>query len=462
MACAQTGSGKTAAFLLPTINGMLVENEEEGSGKEKRGSSRAVYPRTLILAPTRELATQIFEEARKFTYCTGLRPVVVYGGAEVGPQLRQLEQGVDILVATPGRLGDVIERGRVSLKKVQYLILDEADRMLDMGFEPQIRHIVEECDMPVENRQTLMFSATFPREIQRLASDFLESDYVFVSIGRVGSTNDFITQNIEYAEEGDKRDRLMRLLLDCEGLTVIFVETKRGADALETFLMDEGVNAISIHGDKCQDEREYALKQFKNGRCPVLVATDVAARGLDIPNVLHVINYDMPSNVDDYVHRIGRTGRCGNVGNAHAFFNEKNRGIAKDLYDLLKECKQEIPGWLEDLVYSHSSNSGYGSSSYGRGRGGPRGRGSSNRFQTRDYRRSEDFSAPSVSSSSSSSAASSSHRSSHHVKKSNDKKPAASVSEKKPAAKAKTQSDHHPQQQQSLWDSFHTGSRDAW
>jgi len=238
--------------------------------------------------------------------------------------------------------------------------------------------------------------------------------------------------------------------------------------------MDEGVNAISIHGDKCQDEREYALKQFKNGRCPVLVATDVAARGLDIPNVLHVINYDMPSNVDDYVHRIGRTGRCGNSGTAHAFFNEKNRGIAKDLYDLLKECKQEIPGWLEDLVYSHSSNSGYGNS-YSRGRGGPRGRGSSNRFGARDYRRSEDYSAPSVSSSSSSAAAApaSSHRSSHSAKKSSDKKPAASVSEKKPASKAKNHSDHHKQQQapqaqqqqpqqQSLWDSFHTGSRDAW
>jgi len=230
-----------------------------------------------------------------------------------------------------------------------------------------------------------MFSATFPREIQRLASDFL-TNYIFLSIGRVGSTNDFIVQKIEYAEEYDKKDRLMTLLVDCEGLTVIFVETKRGADSLERFLIDYGVNAISIHGDRTQGEREYALKQFKCGNCPVLVATDVAARGLDIPNVMHVINFDLPNNIDDYVHRIGRTGRCGNTGTAHSFYNEKNKAIAKDLHDLLKECKQEIPSWFEDMVYS--SNSRFSRGSRGGGRGG---RGGSKFASSKDYRKNDEY-----------------------------------------------------------------------
>jgi ATP-dependent RNA helicase DDX3X len=261
--------------------------------------------------------------------------------------------------------------------------------MLDMGFEPQIRQIVEEEGMPVDGRKTFMFSATFPREIQRLASDFL-GDYIFLTIGRVGSTNDFIIQKIEFAEEYDKKQRLMHLLVECEGLTVIFVETKRNADNLEHFLIDSGVNAISIHGDRTQPEREYALRQFKCGNCPVLVATDVAARGLDIPNVMHVINYDLPNNVDDYVHRIGRTGRCGNTGTAHSFINEKNRNISKELYDLLKECKQEIPSWFEDMVYQ-STRKTFGSSRGGSGRSfGGSSRGGSSRYGAKDVRKVEE------------------------------------------------------------------------
>lgn len=393
MACAQTGSGKTAAFLFPLITKLLsIDLDALGDDGRQFNFSRRpkAFPYSLILAPTRELATQIHEESRKFTYRTGLRPVVVYGGQEVRAQLKELDLGCDILVATPGRLVDLIERGKVSLSRVQYLCFDEADRMLDMGFEPQIRYIVERCDMPVVGRQTLMFSATFPKEIQRLAQDFLDN-YVFLAVGRVGSTTDFITQKVEYSRDNEKRDLLMSILPKCEGLTLIFTETKRGADGLENFLYEQGVNATSIHGDRSQQERETALQNFRCGRCPVLVATDVAARGLDIPNVLHVINYDMPNNIDDYVHRIGRTGRCGNHGTAIAFVNEDNRNILRDLYDLLVENNQKIEKWFYELMQAGSSRPpSFRGSGIGRG-GGARGRGR----PTRDYRRDQDFAPPS-------------------------------------------------------------------
>ncbi|KAL6072258.1 ATP-dependent RNA helicase ddx3x [Balamuthia mandrillaris] len=375
MACAQTGSGKTAAFLLPVIS-LLHKNppppsvDRYGGGYNRRVK---VYPSALVLAPTRELASQIYAEARKFSFQGPLRAVVVYGGADIGRQLRELERGCDILVATPGRLVDMLERGRVSLERVQFLTLDEADRMLDMGFEPQIRRIVEEEDMPpTMERQTLMFSATFPKEIQQLAADFL-NDWIFLRVGRVGSTTDFISQKLLRVEEHDKVQTLIELLRTVKGLTLVFVETKRGADTLEDLLYREGFPATSIHGDRSQREREMALKSFRDGRTPILVATDVAARGLDIPNVLHVINYDLPNDIDDYVHRIGRTGRAGNSGLATGFVSEKNRNVAMDLLELLQEADQEVPPWFEDFAMS---------SQYGRSGKGRRGR-----FGGSDFRR---------------------------------------------------------------------------
>ncbi|KAH8549613.1 P-loop containing nucleoside triphosphate hydrolase protein [Umbelopsis sp. PMI_123] len=385
MACAQTGSGKTAGFLFPLLSKLFTDGPiaslppQEGN-RPSYLRTRKAYPSVIILSPTRELTCQIYDEARKFAYRSWVRPCVVYGGADIGQQLRQIERGCDLLVATPGRLVDLIERARISLSQIKYLVLDEADRMLDMGFEPQIRRIVEKEDMPgVEDRITLMFSATFPRDIQYLARDFLK-EYIFLSVGRVGSTSENITQKIEYVEDEDKRSVLLDILHSSglSGLTLIFVETKRMADMLSDFLIGQNFPATAIHGDRTQRERERALDSFRNGRTPIMVATAVAARGLDIANVAHVISYDLPTDIDDYVHRIGRTGRAGNTGLATAFFNRGNKGIAGDLIDILKEANQEVPSWLESIVRENRMFSG--------GRGG-RGRGRGGNFGSRDFRK---------------------------------------------------------------------------
>ncbi|XP_063069735.1 DEAD-box helicase 3 X-linked a isoform X4 [Engraulis encrasicolus] len=387
MACAQTGSGKTAAFLLPILSQIYTEGPGEAlqaaknSGQDNgKYGRRKQYPISLVLAPTRELALQIYDEARKFAYRSRVRPCVVYGGADIGQQIRDLERGCHLLVATPGRLVDMMERGKIGLDYCNYLVLDEADRMLDMGFEPQIRRIVEQDTMPPKGvRHTMMFSATFPKEIQILARDFLE-EYIFLAVGRVGSTSENITQKVVWVEESDKRSFLLDLLNATvipsevqenageaperpgkDSLTLVFVETKKGADALEDFLYREGYACTSIHGDRSQRDREEALHQFRSGRCPIMVATAVAARGLDISNVKHVINFDLPSDIEEYVHRIGRTGRVGNLGLATSFYNDKNSNITKDLLDILVESKQEVPTWLESLAYEHqhkSSNRG--------------------------------------------------------------------------------------------------------
>ncbi|KAJ4840569.1 DEAD-box ATP-dependent RNA helicase 37 [Turnera subulata] len=386
MACAQTGSGKTAAFCFPIISG-IMKMQGQTAQRPPRGA-RTVYPLALILSPTRELSMQIHEEARKFAYQTGVKVVVAYGGAPINQQLRELERGVDILVATPGRLVDLLERARVSLQMIRYLALDEADRMLDMGFEPQIRKIVEQMDMPRPGlRQTMLFSATFPKEIQRLASDFL-ANYVFLAVGRVGSSTDLIAQRVEFVHESDKRSHLMDLLhaqrqngvQGKQALTLVFVETKKGADSLEHWLCVNGFPATSIHGDRTQQEREQALRSFKSGNTPILVATDVAARGLDIPHVAHVVNFDLPNDIDDYVHRIGRTGRAGKSGLATAFFNEGNASLARSLAELMQESNQEVPAWLS----RYAARASFG--------GGRNRRSGGGRFGGRDFRRDSSFS----------------------------------------------------------------------
>ncbi|CAL8074272.1 unnamed protein product [Calicophoron daubneyi] len=358
MACAQTGSGKTAAFLLPILDRLLKISHEDG--QESTTVTSGACPVALVLAPTRELSCQIYDEARKFAYRSDVRPCVVYGGASIMAQVRDLQNGCNLLVATPGRLVDMISRGKVSLEQVKFLVLDEADRMLDMGFEPQIRRIVEQHRMPpAGQRQTLMFSATFPKEIQTLARDFLHS-YIFLAVGRVGSTNENITQEIMSVADKDKPDLLVRLLheKDPEDLVLVFVETKRGADLLADFLSQLNFLVAFIHGDRPQSEREQALSSFREGRTPILVATAVAARGLDIPNVKHVINFDLPSDIEEYVHRIGRTGRMGQPGYATSFFSDRNQNVVRDLVELLRESKQPVPTWLEArLAYSSGSDS---------------------------------------------------------------------------------------------------------
>uniref|UniRef100_A0AAY4E2L2 RNA helicase n=1 Tax=Denticeps clupeoides TaxID=299321 RepID=A0AAY4E2L2_9TELE len=361
MACAQTGSGKTAAFLLPVLSQIYTEGPGEALQAAKASAQdngkygrRKQYPLSLVLAPTRELALQIYDEARKFAYRSRVRPCVVYGGADIGQQIRDLERGCHLLVATPGRLVDMMERGKIGLDYCKYLVLDEADRMLDMGFEPQIRRIVEQDTMPQKGiRHTMMFSATFPKEIQ------VHRPCIWYSI-------------CIYVPSPDASP----LFAGKDSLTLVFVETKKGADALEDFLYREGYACTSIHGDRSQRDREEALHQFRSGRCPIMVATAVAARGLDISNVKHVINFDLPSDIEEYVHRIGRTGRVGNLGLATSFYNDKNNNITKDLLDILVESKQEVPSWLESLAYEHQHKS----SSRGRSKRFSGG------FGARDYR----------------------------------------------------------------------------
>jgi len=403
MACAQTGSGKTAAFLFPIINNILAGNTPNHSagrrggrggglpGSGGFGGRRKCMPSALVLAPTRELASQIHDEAMRFTYQTNVRCVVLYGGADIRAQMDELARGCTIVVATPGRLVDLVSRNRVALAGIKHLVLDEADRMLDMGFEPQIRQIVQGFDMPQFDmsqggRQTAMFSATFPQDIQQLAGDFM-ADYIFVTVGRVGSTNSSITQNLLWVEDSNKVFKLVEQLNLIAGLTLVFVETKRMADMLHSELFHkENIRCTSIHGDRSQREREQALWEFSTGRVTVLIATEVAARGLDIPDVMHVINYDLPSDIDSYVHRIGRTGRAGNKGVATSFVNEKNTGIARELVKMLEETSQDVPGWLNGLA----SQAEFGAGKFGRGGGGGGGRGGGGRsFGGRDFRKDE-------------------------------------------------------------------------
>merc|ERR1719166_740180 len=320
-------------------------------------------PCGLVLAPTRELAAQIHAEACKFAYDTGIRCCIIYGGADMREQKMDMERGCDILIATPGRLTDMCDRGRVSLELVQFFILDEADRMLDMGFEPQVRQIVEKTGMGRNSqfpRQSMMFSATFAPEVQHMARDFL-NDYVFITVGRVGSASELITQQVVYAGELKQKVRELEKAINThlpkDGLAVVFVETKRAADTLELELHQGGVAVTAIHGDRSQSEREEALHAFRTGANPVLVATDVAARGLDIPNVPLVVNFDMPKQIDDYVHRIGRTGRAGRKGVAIAFVNERCNYLP-ELGDLLVEAKQDLPVWFNDLCRSAEKRPG--------------------------------------------------------------------------------------------------------
>ena len=314
--CAQTGTGKTAAFSLPTIQ-LLLEPKAApaaGTGRRHRRSSRAI--RCLILSPTRELAAQIGESLATYGKGTGLRHAVIYGGVRQGPQVRKIETGVDILVATPGRLLDLVGQGIVDLSSVEILILDEADHMLDMGFINDLKKIV--ARVPRE-RQTLMFSATMPKEIRMLASQWLHRPFE-VQVTPVASTPELVSQTVFFIERADKARALTKFLQETpHSRALVFSRTKHGADKIVRILARDGIRAMAIHGNKSQATRTSVIREFNSDRPPVLVATDLAARGLDFSHVSHVINYDMPDAAETYVHRIGRTARAGSSGEAISF-----------------------------------------------------------------------------------------------------------------------------------------------
>lgn len=401
---ASTGSGKTLSYILPAI--VHINNQPR--------ISRGDGPIALILAPTRELAQQIQQVANEVGETSQIKNTCLFGGAPKSVQARDLDKGVEIVIATPGRLIDFLVSGRTNMKRCTYLVLDEADRMLDMGFEPQIRKIIEQIR---PDRQVLMWSATWPREVQKMAEDFLR-EYIQINVGSLQlSANHNILQIVDVCQDYEKEHKLNSLLKEImaekENKTIVFIETKRRVDEITKKMKRDGWPALCIHGDKSQPERDYVLQDFRSGKYPILVATDVAARGLDVEDVKFVINFDYPNNSEDYVHRIGRTGRSQRTGTAYTFFTSHNAKQAADLISVLREANQVINQKLLDLAEGYKlgrgSNGGRGrwrnrGSSYA-DRGNSRGRSHSrtprysrsrsrsysrSRSRSRDYRRSHD------------------------------------------------------------------------
>jgi ATP-dependent RNA helicase RhlE len=323
MGLAQTGTGKTAAFGLPMVH-HLTKIHGKPAPKTVRG---------LVLAPTRELVNQIAENLRAYVKNSHLRVNVVVGGASIGKQIGVLSKGTDILVATPGRLLDLVDRRAVQLNTATFLVLDEADQMLDLGFIHALRKIAKLLGEP---RQTLLFSATMPKNMAELAQSYLK-DPIRVEVARPGLAADKVRQSVHFVGQKEKSTLLKKLLAESpDGLSLVFSRTKHGAEKLKKHLVEQGFAADSIHGNKSQGQRERAIRGFKSGTTKVLVATDVAARGIDIPGVSHVYNFDLPDVAENYVHRIGRTARAGRGGEAIAFCNPSEQGLLRAVEKLMK------------------------------------------------------------------------------------------------------------------------------
>ncbi|WP_314110296.1 DEAD/DEAH box helicase [uncultured Solobacterium sp.] len=323
IACAQTGTGKTAAFALPILNKLEYKKKHQ--------------IRALVLTPTRELAVQIFENFKKFGRYLKLRACCVYGGAPSGPQRKALRSGCDILIATPGRLNDFMVQGEIILSDIEVFVLDEADRMLDMGFIGDVRTIASRIP---EVRQTVMFSATMPKEIKELANELLH-DPVDIRVAPPASPAETITQYLVYCEKADKKHVLKDMLVSPEVTkAIVFTRTKIGADRLTKKLIEDGIKVLTIHGDKTQGQRQNALQRFRTNQVDVLVATDVAARGIDISDISHVFNYDLPEEDESYIHRIGRAGRAGKEGISISLCCHEELGL---LASIEKMLKKEIP-----------------------------------------------------------------------------------------------------------------------
>jgi ATP-dependent RNA helicase RhlE len=324
LGCAQTGTGKTAAFALPILQQIIM--------------TRASMPRkeiqALVLAPTRELAIQIDESFRTYAKGTGIKNTCIYGGVSQNSQVNALKHGVDILIATPGRLLDLIQQRFISLETIRYFVLDEADCMLDMGFIHDIKKIVA---MLPKKRQSLFFAATLRPEIQKLAQTILHAP-VMVSVTPESSVSGLIDQNVYYVNKEDKKSLLKHVIQqNTINHALVFTRTKRGADKVARDLNKNGISAESIHGDKSQNRREKSLNGFKDGAIRVLVATDVASRGIDIDKLSHVINYEIPETAATYVHRIGRTGRAGSAGIALSFCSSDEREYLKGIHKILQK-----------------------------------------------------------------------------------------------------------------------------
>ncbi len=345
MGGAQTGTGKTAAFVLPILQRILPFASSS--------PSPAKHPvRALILAPTRELAMQVFESVKTYSKHTPLRAMCAFGGVDIKPQIAELKRGVEILVATPGRLLDHVENKSVSFASVQFLVLDEADRMLDMGFVPDVTRILNM--LPVQ-RQSLLFSATFSDEIKKLADKMLHAP-VLIEVARRNQVSDNITHRVHPVSEYGKRGLLIKLLKSSEiRQCLVFMRTKQGCSRLTRELQRAGIHADAIHGDKSQLERIKALEAFKAGETHALIATDVAARGLDVDDLPYVINYELPHTPEDYVHRIGRTGRAGKLGNAISLVSAHEVGYLVDIEKLIKRPIEqvEVVGFEPEAEYEY-------------------------------------------------------------------------------------------------------------
>ena len=340
LGCAQTGTGKTAAFALPILQTLSL-------GKTKQNGKRQI--KALVLAPTRELAIQISDSFKAYGKNIPLKTLVIYGGVSQNPQTKALTSGVDILVATPGRLLDLINQKYVSLKNVEHLVLDEADMMLDMGMIQDVKRIVKFIP---EQRQTMFFSATMPPEIEKLSSSILKKP-MKITITPVSSTVDTIRQELYYVDKGNKIHLLTDLLKDKSiDSALVFSRTKHGANKIVTALEKKGFTAQAIHGNKSQNARQQALKNFKDRKTRILVATDIAARGIDIDELSHVINFDLPEVPETYVHRIGRTGRAGSKGIAISFCSFEEKPLMKEIEKLIKKT---IPV-VEDHKYPLREN----------------------------------------------------------------------------------------------------------
>lgn len=339
LGCAQTGTGKTAAFAIPILQNLHSEKAMQRGPKQIKA---------LILTPTRELAIQIGESFMAYGEHTGINHLVVFGGVSQVPQVNALRHGIDILIATPGRLLDLINQRYISLQHINMFVLDEADRMLDMGFIHDVNRVI--AKLPAK-RQTLFFSATMPKEIAKLADTILDNP-VTVSVTPVSSTAEKVEQAVYFVEKENKPSLLLHLLNDKTiKNSLVFTRTKHGADKVAKFLIRAGVDAEAIHGEKSQTARQRALSNFKTGQLRVLVATDIAARGIDVDALSHVINFDLPNVPETYVHRIGRTGRAGASGIALSFVDAEERAYLKDINKLIA---QSIPV-IENQPF-HSKN----------------------------------------------------------------------------------------------------------